>query len=111
MEINKDLMRGAVGPIVLKLLSARDMYGYEIIKQVELATNGALQWKEGTLYPCLYRLENDGYISSFWSAAAGKGERPRKYYTLTLKGKKQMAQYCEEWNTYRNAVDALLNAV
>ena len=62
MEFNSDLMKGSTAPIVLKLLSERQMYGYEIVKVVNERTGGRFQWKEGTLYPCLHRLEAMGML-------------------------------------------------
>ena len=60
MAKNQDVLRGISETVILKLLSERSMYGYEIIKLVNERTDGAFQWKEGTLYPCLHRLEEAG---------------------------------------------------
>ena len=64
MTYDADLMRGVVQPMVLQLVSERAMYGYEIIKIVHERTKKALEWKEGTLYPCLHRLEGAGLVKS-----------------------------------------------
>ena len=85
---NRDLNRGTVGTIVLKLLSGRQMYGYEIIKEVEKRTEGEFVWKEGTLYPALHKLEAGGLIASSWELASGK---PRKYYAITRAGEAALA--------------------
>jgi len=66
MPTQNDLGGSAVETIILKLLSERAMYGYEIIKVVNDRTNGAFAWKEGTLYPCLHRMEGGGMIASEW---------------------------------------------
>ena len=62
MEFSKDLIRGNVVPIILALLKDRTMYGYEIVKVVNSRTDGRFEWKEGTLYPTLHRLEADGML-------------------------------------------------
>ena len=72
MEINmfeKDLLRSIAVPGVLRLINKKPMYGYEIIKHVNERTNGQFQWKEGTLYPCLHRMEGEGLLSSEWRHA------------------------------------------
>ena len=71
MAVNSDLMRGVAEPVILKLLAERTMYGYEIIRLVNERTNGAFEWKEGTLYPCLHRLEEQGQIFSREYTAEG----------------------------------------
>src|SRR3982750_1435900 len=92
MEFGQDLVKGSIVPIVLALLRERPMYGYEIVKLVNARSGGRLEWKEGTLYPALHRLESDGLLRSKWAAApaapakgeAGDGEsgRQRKYYSV-----------------------------
>jgi DNA-binding PadR family transcriptional regulator len=108
MAVNNDMMRGIAEPIILKLLNNKKMYGYEIIKVVNEKTENAFQWKEGTLYPCLHRLEADGLIESEWQIA--ENSKPRKYYTLTKKGAAEMAAKVEEWSHFAKAVNALLFA-
>lgn len=106
MAMNSDLMRGVVDPIVLKLVSGKAMYGYEIIKVVNQETNNEFEWKEGTLYPCLHRLESEGLIISEWVTEGNV--RPRKYYSITKKGIGIMQQKVEEWGTFAKSVNALL---
>lgn len=106
MTVNSDLMRGIAEPVILNLLNNKKMYGYEIIKVVNEKTNNAFQWKEGTLYPCLHRLEAAGFIESEWQIA--DNGKPRKYYTLTRKGVAALADKKEEWNLFAKSVNALL---
>ena len=81
MDIESDLTRSVIRPIMLSLLAERPMYGYEIIRVVNERSGNEFQWKEGTLYPCLHRLEAARLISSEWQVAEN-GQR-RKYYTVT----------------------------
>lgn len=106
MEFNTDLVRGSVETIVLQLLAARTMYGYEIIKVVNEQTEGAFQWKEGTLYPCLHRMEGAGVIASEWRT--GDFGKPRKYYALTRKGEALVTQKVAEWQAFSTAMNAVL---
>ena len=106
MEFREDLVRGSIVPIVLQLLREKAMYGYEIAKIVNERTGGKLEWKEGTLYPALHRLESNGYVSSKWEEAlSGKS---RKYYALTRKGIAELATRTVEWKEFSYAVNAIL---
>lgn len=106
MGNNGDLMISAVETVILKLLNERTMYGYEIIKIVNERTNGAFTWKEGTLYPCLHRLEGLKVIGSDWQD--GPHGKPRKYYKLTHKGQQLAQERVAEWRTFSGAMDAIL---
>jgi len=109
MQFDKELVKGSVVPIVLRLLGEREMYGYEIVKVVNERTDGLLEWKEGTLYPCLHRLEGEGFITSLWREAdTGK---KRKYYRITRKGLGELARRTQEWEQFSGAVSALLLGV
>ena len=106
MRFSSDLMRGVAEPIVLQLVAERPMYGYEIIKVVNQRTNQAFQWKEGTLYPCLHRLEGARLIEGEWrEAASGK---QRKYYAITRKGRALLKDKVSEWSSFSAAVVILL---
>jgi len=102
MSFDRDLVRSVAEPIILKLVSERAMYGYEIIKVVNERTKGAFQWKEGTLYPSLHRLEAQGLIASEW--ATSEGGKRRKYYAITKKGAKQLAEKLTEWKAFSSTV-------
>ncbi len=106
MEFNRELMKGTTVPIVLRLLSEREMYGYEIVKVVNERTGGRFEWREGTLYPCLHRLETRGLVRSRWQDAPNG--RQRKYYVLTRKGQAELAARKEEWKEFSTAVNAVL---
>ena len=106
MVLNSDLMRGVAEPVILRLLAERMMYGYEIIRQVNERTNGEFQWKEGTLYPWLHRLEQDGLIESSWNFSdSGK---PRKYYALSKRGEAVCSERIREMRDFCETVTMLL---
>ncbi len=106
MNFNPDLTRSIVQPIVLSLVSQRPMYGYEIIKVVNERTDNAFEWKEGTLYPCLHRLEGVGLVRSKWEVS--ESGRNRKYYFITRKGKALLKDKVDEWAAFTQAVNAVL---
>ncbi|MFC1498316.1 PadR family transcriptional regulator [Verrucomicrobiota bacterium] len=106
MDSYSDLMRSVVQPIVLKLVNERSMYGYEIIKIVNQRTRNQFQWKEGTLYPCLHRMENIRLIESKWQTT-GTG-RKGKYYQITRKGKELLNLRLEQWTSFAKAINTIL---
>lgn len=110
MDFSQDLIRGSIVPIVLSLLKERPMYGYEIIKVVNQRTGGRLEWKEGTLYPTLHRLQAERWISARWADTPSKNGpgRKRKYYSITAKGVREFARRTAEWREFSTAVNALL---
>ncbi len=103
---DRELKRGTLEMVLLKLLSERVMYGYELVSTLEERGGQEFQIKEGTLYPVLYRLENAGFIESHWETL----ERgvPRKYYRLTGQGKGQLALLVKEWQDFSSAINRLL---
>ena len=102
----KDLLRSIAVPVVLRLINEKPMYGYEIIKLVNERTNGQFQWKEGTLYPCLHRMEGEGLLSSEWRQ--NEGERKRKYYLISRKGRTELKARLSEWSSFSETVHNLL---
>lgn len=106
MNFDPDLTRSIAQPIILGLVSERPMYGYEIIKVVNERSNNAFEWKEGTLYPCLHRLEGFGLVRSKWSNS--ETGRRRKYYSITRKGKAVLKEKVTEWAAFTHAVSTVL---
>ena len=106
MGHDSELMRGVAEPIILRLVAQRPMYGYEIIKIVNEKTKRAFEWKEGTLYPALHRLEGAGLIGSEWLDA--DNGRKRKYYRITRKGAAELKEKVAEWSAFTAAANAML---
>jgi PadR family transcriptional regulator, regulatory protein PadR len=105
--IERELKRGSLELIVLRLLAPGEAYGYEIVTKLTARTNGSLGVTDGTLYPVLYRLERAGFVAVRWETP----ERgvPRKYYRLTGEGKAELARLTHEWNTFAGAMAKLLS--
>ena len=93
--------------VVLHLLSVADMYGYEMIAALEKKFDSTFSMKEGTLYPILRGLENSGAVTAYRQVSPAG--RERKYYHLTEKGRKQLAEETRQWRAYEGAVNAVLN--
>jgi PadR family transcriptional regulator PadR len=74
------------------------MYGYQIIQELQERSEGYFEMKEGLLYPALHRMEQDGLLESEWRSVAGS--RRRKYYFITEKGHKVLANSVTEWTTF-----------
>ena len=101
MAIDKMLIAGSTGMILLKLLSEKDMYGYEMIETLRERSQNVFELKAGTLYPLLHGLESKGLVSSHEEEVTGK---MRKYYHIAKEGKKYLKSKTEEWTLYKDAV-------
>jgi PadR family transcriptional regulator PadR len=105
-SIERELRRGSLELIVLHLLAAGEAYGYEIVSKLTAQTSGALEVTDGTLYPVLYRLERQAFVTVRWETP----ERgvPRKYYRLTESGREELGRLTHEWTTFATAMANLL---
>lgn len=93
--------------LVLTLLSGEDMYGYQIITELEKRSQNVFEMKEGTLYPVLHGLWKAGAVESYETETPGG--RKRKYYHLTKKGRELLQSEAQEWRTYAQGVEAVLS--
>lgn len=107
MKINKELIKGSTTVLILSLLNRKNMYGYEMIKEIELKSKNVFSFKEGTLYPILHSLENENYIESYWDS--NTGARKRKYYKITESGKKILLEKEQEWKLFSSTVNNVLS--
>ena len=105
MKIERELMRGA-GPVaVLRLLESGEKYGYELVQLLEKQTGGVLAMGQSTLYPMLYNLQAKGLVVS--RSEVAENGRPRKYYRLTDRGKRQLAKDKKQWESLSLAMGKL----
>ena len=93
--------------VVLSLLEKQEMYGYQMIAELEKKFDPTFSMKEGTLYPVLKALENSGAVESYQKAAPTG--RMRKYYRITDKGLKQLQEEERQWHAYERSINAVLN--
>ena len=108
-NIHGDQLRGHLETMVLAVLEQGQSHGLEILRRLEAAGCGALRLKEGSLYPALYRLEEAGLVAAAWEEET-KGRRGarRRFYRLTPKGKRQLAQGRAEWQHFVRVVGAIV---
>ena len=106
--MDKNLIGGSTILMLLALLEESDHYGYEIIKELKARSQNAFQFKEGTLYPVLHRMENQGLVQSY--RARAENGKERKYYRITEAGKAQLAEEKREWEHFRTAVERVIGA-
>lgn len=103
--IDKTLLSGSLGTMLLKLLSEKDMYGYEMIETLRSRSQNVFELKAGTLYPILHAFEAKNYLTSYERDGVGK---VRKYYSITDAGRKYLESKLDEWETYSAAVANVL---
>lgn len=95
--------------LILKAISLGPLHGYGVLLRLQQLTRGRLQIQQGSLYPALYRLENQGLITSEWGESENK--RKARFYSLTAAGRKQLKVEAESWSRFSAVVGGVLNAV
>ncbi len=94
-RLKKQTLDGKIETLLLAILQSGPSYGYAIVKELNNRAEGILELGEGTIYPVLHRLEERELVSAEWSEA--ENSRPRKYYRLTVKGKKALVNNRMQW--------------
>ena len=95
----QQLKKGVLEMLVLNTICKKTTYGYELMAELKNQSNDLFTLKEGTLYPILYRLEDEGMIESTWSQGEGK-IAPKKMYSATDKGKQEAVRRFQVWKTF-----------
>lgn len=103
----QQMKKGVLEMLVLKQLEREEQYGYQLISRLKSKSDGMFTLKEGTLYPILYRLEDEGLVSSRWSQPNGK-EISRKYYAITPEGQDALLNLAALWNRFSMQVLKLM---
>lgn len=104
----KQIKKGILKILILKLLVEEKRYGYELLIEMSKRNDGFFKLKEGTLYPILYKLEEDGCIISEWQVA-NERMRAKKYYSVTEKGKEQLTEWIMFWEQFSAKVHDFLS--
>lgn len=102
-KYERQMKKGVLDMLVLKLLEKEPMYGYQLIQEMAALSEDVFSLKEGTLYPILYRLEDELLIESRWTEAQGK-QVPRKYYQITKKGKTALKEIYTIWQQISSGI-------
>lgn len=103
----RQMKKGVLDMLVLKLLEKDQKYGYQLISELKDKSGELFILKEGTLYPILYRLEDDGMIESSWSSPMGK-QMARKYYQITDSGKKALHEITALWSSMSQGIRQIM---
>ncbi len=105
-KTKSELLQGTLDLLVLKTLELQPMHGWGIAQRIQQVSEDVLQVNQGSLYPALHRLEEQGWIRSKW--ATSENNRQAKYYELTRLGRKQLTDETENWERLSTAVGRIL---
>ena len=101
-----ELLQGTLDMLILKVTALRPIHGYAIVQRIQQISKDALQIRQGSLYPALYRLENRGWLKSEWKTT--EGGREAKYYSLTKAGRQQLVAETDGWKRLSQAISLVL---
>jgi len=102
-----DLLQGTLDMLILKAVSLGPLHGYGILLRIQQISKQRLEIQQGSLYPALYRLEDQGWISSVWGESENK--RKAKYYNLTPAGKRRLRAEAKNWNQMAEVIACILD--
>ncbi len=106
MKYSTELLKGSTPILLLSVLENQDLYGYRIIRELEIRSENAFEMSEGTMYPILHALEKEKFLEAYWQEVDG---RKRKYYHITKKGRQQLQEKKAEWKDFSSSVNKVLN--
>src|SRR6266436_6889247 len=101
-----ELLQGTLDMLILKVTTLRPIHGYAIVQRIQQISKDALQIRQGSLYPALYRLEKRGWLKSEWKIT--DGGREAKYYSLTKAGRQQLDAETAGWKRLCKAISLVL---
>lgn len=104
-----DLLQGTLDLLILKTLALEPMHGWGIAQRIQQISKDVLQVQQGSLYPALYRLEQQGWIAAEWGAS--ENNRRAKYYRLTATGRRALGDETASWRRYVSTVELILGTV
>jgi PadR family transcriptional regulator, regulatory protein PadR len=97
-----EMLKGTLDMMILRTLVTGDAHGHTIAKVIERSSEDVLEVEQGSLYPALHRLEDRGWVSSYWGAS--ENNRKAKFYRLTSAGKKQLVRETNRWRQMARAI-------
>jgi PadR family transcriptional regulator PadR len=106
LKPRNDLLQGTLALLVLKTLARGPLHGYGITLHIQMVSKDILRVEEGSLYPALHRMEQDGWVSAEWGSS--ENNRRARYYRLTARGRKQLAEEEKNWERLTEAVAHVL---
>jgi transcriptional regulator len=100
------LLQGTLVLLILRIVALEPLHGYGIVRRIEQMSGEALQIRQGSLYPALYRMEQRGLLTADWKT--NESGKEAKYYHLTRAGRKALQEETEGWKRLRSAIDLIL---
>jgi PadR family transcriptional regulator, regulatory protein PadR len=104
-----ELLQGTLDLLILKSLAGQELHGMGISRRIAQITNGTFEVKAGSLFPALHRMEESGWLTSFWGES--ETNRRAKFYGLTKTGKRQLQSESERWERISIAMASALRAI
>lgn len=101
-----DLLQGTLDLLILRTVSLEPMHGWAIAQRIHLVSNEVLQVQQGSLYPALHRLEQNGWIKAEWRES--ENNRKAKFYSLTAAGRKRLAAEVAQWERLSGAIQLVI---
>lgn len=106
MSKPSDLLQGTLNVLILKILQLQPLHGWALSQRLKQLSDEVLQVSEGSLYPALHKLEQEGWITSEWKAT--ENNRKAKFYSLTRLGRRHLAKETAEWDRLSDAISKVL---
>src|ERR1700733_1859407 len=101
-----ELLQGTLDMLILKIVTLRSIHGYAIVQRIQQISKDALEIRQGSLYPALYRLENRGWLKAEWQTT--ESGRDAKFYSLTRTGQRQLTAETAGWKRLCAAISLVL---
>jgi PadR family transcriptional regulator, regulatory protein PadR len=103
-----ELLQGTLDMLILKAVSLGPLHGYGVLLRIQQISKDRLEIQQGSLYPALYRLEHQGWITSEWGES--ENNRKARFYRLTAAGKRRLQVETEKWNRMSDIIAGILGA-
>ena len=104
--VNSELLKGTLDMMILRTLVVGDAHGHTIAKVIEHSSENVLEVEQGSLYPALHRLEDRGWLSSYWGVS--ENNRKARFYRLTKEGRRQLAAETSRWRKMARAIGLVM---
>lgn len=106
MDKQLELLQGTLDMLILKAVSLGPLHGYGVLLRIQQISKDRLEIQQGSLYPALYRLQHQGWITSEWGES--ENNRKAKYYRLTVAGKRRLQEETQKWNRMADVIAGIL---
>lgn len=103
-----EMLKGTLDMMILRTLITGDAHGHTVAKVIERTSEDILEVEQGSLYPALHRMEDRGWVSSYWGAS--ENNRKAKFYRLTAAGKKQLVRQTDRWRQMTRAIGLVMGS-